>query len=163
MWKSGNVEILRTSDFHISTFPDFQIALYAFSRQPISDLLARPDMIVVQVDEHGSERQSLRTTFMRAAFRDLVETSEQSLEMIRNQLAVTRQVVHRIVNRAERARPAVIVEIAAETLRTALRTGADVIRQFLLFALEFSYHLYPPAAKRLIVAHPSMINDDPAD
>src|SRR5262245_6679703 len=111
-------------------------------------------MVVVQMDEHGSERQPLFTTFVRAAFRDLVEAAEQPLEMIRNQLAVTRQVIHRIVHRAERARSAFVVEIAAETLRTALGTGADVLREFLLFALEFRYHLYPPAAKRLIVAHP---------
>ena len=44
------------------------------------------------------------------------------------------------------------------TSSTALRTRADVIRQFLLFALEFRYHLYPPAAKRVIVAHPSLID-----
>ena len=54
-------------------------------------------MIVIEMDEHGSERQSLFTTLVRAAFRDLVETAEQPFEMIRNQLAMTRQVVHRVV------------------------------------------------------------------
>ena len=115
-------------------------------------------MIVIQVDEHGSQRQSLLTTLVRAAFRDLVETAEQPLEMIRDQLPVTRQVVHRVVYRAKRTRSAMIVEVAAEALRTALGTGADVLGQFLLVALEFRYDLYPPAATRLIVAHPSLIN-----
>ncbi|HEX6463605.1 MAG TPA: hypothetical protein VFZ98_04105, partial [Vicinamibacterales bacterium] len=98
-------------------------------------------MIVVQMDEHGSERQSLRAPFVRTPFRDLIETAEEPLEVIGNQLAVTRKVIHRIVHRAERARSAMVVEVAAETLRTPKRAGTDVIGQFLLFALEFRYHL----------------------
>src|SRR5690349_4516305 len=93
------------------------------------------------MDQHGRERQPLRTLFMRAAFRDLVETAEQPLEMIRNQLPVLpRQMVDRVVDRAERARPALLIEVTAEALRTARRTGANVFRQFALLALEFRYH-----------------------
>src|SRR6266550_4081361 len=94
--------------------------LYGFSRQPVGDLLARPEMVVIHMDQHRRERQSLLTSFMWAAFRDFVETAEQALEMIRNQLPVLpRQVVHGVVDRAQGARSALLVEVTAEALRTA--------------------------------------------
>src|SRR5262249_35844752 len=115
------------------------------SRQPIGDLLARPDVVVVQVDQHRGERQPLLTSFMRAAFRDLVEAPEEALEAVRNQLPVVfRQVIDGVVDRAERARPAFLVEIAAETLSSAHRAGANVVGQLALFTLEFGYHAWPP-------------------
>ena len=85
---------------------------------------------------------------MRAVFRDLVETAEQPLEVIRNQLPVfTRQMVKGVVDRAERARTAFLVEITAETLRSACGAGANVLREFALLALEFPYLRCPPAKK----------------
>src|SRR4029453_17586533 len=106
-------------------------------------------MVIVQMDQHRRQRQSLLTAFMRAAFRDLIETAEEALEMIRNQLPVLpRQMVNGVVDRPERARPALLIEITAEALRTACGTRANVIRQFALFGLELRYHRCPPA-KRL--------------
>src|ERR671910_1580192 len=105
-------------------------------------------MVIVQMHQHRRERQSLITSFMRAAFRDLVEAAEQPLEMIRNQLPVLpRQMVKRVVDRAERARPALLIVVTAEALRTACGTRANVFRQFALFALELGYHRCPPAKK----------------
>src|SRR3954471_11381065 len=105
-------------------------------------------MIVIQVDEHGRKRQSLLTSFVGTPFRDLVETAKQPLEMVRNQLPVIAgQVVEGVVDRPQRARPALLIEIATEALRTACRTGTDEIRQLALLALEFRYHCCPPAKK----------------
>ena len=102
-------------------------------------------MVVVQVYQHRSERQSLATSFVRAALRDLIEAPEQALEVIRNQLPVLfRQVIDGVVHRAERARSALLVEIAAEALWSTRRAGANEIRQLALFALERGYHLWPP-------------------
>src|SRR5688500_10509200 len=101
------------------------------------------------MDQHRRERQSLLASFVRAAFRDLVETAEEPLEMFRNQLPVLpRQMIEGVVHRAERARSTLLVEVAAETLWTACGTRANVFRQLALFALELSSHHCPPA-KRL--------------
>src|SRR5712671_6146340 len=106
-------------------------------------------MVVVDVDQHGRQGQSLLTSFVWALFRDLVEAAEQPLEMIRNQFPVLpRQMIEGVVDRAERARSAFLIEVAAETLRSACGTRANVIRQFALLALECRYHRFPPA-KRL--------------
>src|SRR6476619_5694854 len=102
-------------------------------------------MVVIEMDQHRRERQSLNTCFVRAAFRDLIETAEQPLEMIRNQLPVLpRQMIDGVVNRAQRARSALLIEVTAEALGTACRTRANIIGQFALLALEFRYHRCPP-------------------
>ncbi len=76
---------------------------------------------------------------MGTRFRHLVETPEEPFEVIGNQFAVSaRQVVHTFINRAEGARPALFVEIAAEALVSACRADADEVRQFLLFLLQRS-------------------------
>src|SRR5438067_2306373 len=113
-------------------------------------------MVVVQVDQHRRERQSFLTSFVRAAFRDLVETAEQPLEMIRNQLPVLpRQMINGVVDRAERARSALLIEVAAEALRTACRTRANVSRQLALFALEFGYHRLPSGEEVIVTPLPT--------
>src|SRR5450759_5257845 len=105
-------------------------------------------MVVVHVDQHRRERQPLLTSVVRAAFRDLVETAEQPLEMIRNQLPVVpRQMIEGVVDRAERARSPLVIKVTAEALRTACGTGANVVRQFALFALESRSHRCPPARR----------------
>src|SRR5260221_7962645 len=140
--------MFRFSNSSISQFPNCKRQLQRFSRQPVGDLLARPQVVVVDVDQHGREGQSLLTSFVRAAFRNLVETAEQPLEMIRNQLPVLpRQMIEGVVDRAERARSPLLIEITAETLRTACRTRANVLRQFALLALECRYHRFPPAKR----------------
>src|SRR5262249_3515827 len=116
-----------------------------FSRQPVGDLFARPDVVVIQMDQHRSERQPLLTSFVRAAFRDLVETPEQSLEMIRNQLPVLLpRGIAGVVDRAQRARSALLVKITAETLGPTHRAGANIVGQLALFTLELGYHAWPP-------------------
>src|SRR5262245_32467960 len=122
--------------------------LLRFSREPVGDLLAGPGVGVVQVNQHRSQRQPLFTPFVRAAFRDLIETPEEALEMVRDQLPVrSRQVIDGVVDRAERARPALLVEIAAETLWSARRAGSNVLGQLALFSLELGYHACPPEEK----------------
>ena len=87
-----------------------------FLRQPFGDLLAREAVVVVQVHDHRGERQPLAAP-LRAPLGDLVQAPEQTLEMIGNQLAViARQVIDPLVDRAEGARSALLVEVAAETL-----------------------------------------------
>src|SRR5450759_1855842 len=101
-------------------------------------------MVVVHVDQHRRERQPLLTSLVRAAFRDLVETAEQPFEMIRNQLPVLpRQMIEGVVDRAERARSPLLIKVTADALRNAGGTGANVVREFALFALESRYHTFP--------------------
>ena len=78
----------------------------AFLCEPLRDLLARQAVVVVQVHDHGRQRQPLGAAG-RTPLRDLVEAPEQPLEVVRNQLAVVaRQVVDAVVDRPERAGPA---------------------------------------------------------
>src|SRR6185295_11083514 len=85
-----------------------------FLGEPLGDLFAGPEMIVVQVDDHRGQRQPL-VAARGALLRHLVEASEQPLEMIRDQLPFfTRQVVHTIVDGAERTGAALVVEVTAE-------------------------------------------------
>jgi len=155
----GNPERGKSGTFvylipRVAVYPVANVSwLLRFLCQPVGDALARPMMVVVDVDEHRCERQTLITSFVRAAFRDLVETAEQPLEMVRNQLPVlAREVVDGVVHRPERARSPFFVEITAETLWSPCRTGANVFGQFALFALELGYHRFPPA-RGSIVAH----------
>src|SRR5688572_21128467 len=98
------------------------------------------------MDDHRGERQSLSTP-LGASLRHLVEAAEQPLEVFGYELAVlARQVIHAFVHRAERARAALLVEVAAETLRPALGTIADEVREFLLFVLESCRHRESPRA-----------------
>ena len=127
-------------------------------------------MVVIQVDQHRRKGQSLLTSFVGTPFRDLVEAAEQPLEMIRNQFPVLpRQVIDGVVDRAERARTALVIEVAAEALRTACRAGANVLREFALLALEFRYHRCPPAkslncsAASLTTGAPASNINDPFD
>src|SRR5260370_8149015 len=125
--------------------------LLRFSRQPVGDLLSRPEMVVVHVDQHRGERQSLLTSFVRAVFRDLVKTAEQPLEMIRNQLPVLpRQMIEGVVDRAERARSPPLIEVTAEAPRSACRACANVSPQFTFLSLDFRYHGLPPPTTVLL-------------
>src|SRR5262245_17539796 len=96
--------------------------------------------------DHRCQRQSLLTA-LRAPFGHFVEAAKQPLEVIGYQLAVRAgQVVHAFVYRAERARSAPVVEVTAEALMSARRTGADEFGQFLLFVLESCRHRGSPGA-----------------
>src|SRR5690242_14302948 len=98
-------------------------------------------MIVIQVDDQRSQRQSLLTLFVGARLDDFVEATEQPLEVIGHELSVlAREMVDALVYRAERAGTTLLVEVTAETLRSARRTCADEFRKLFLFALEFRYH-----------------------
>src|SRR4029450_10482306 len=67
--------------------------------------------------------------------------------MIRNQLPVlTRQVVDAGVNRAQRSRSALLVEVAAEALVAAQRSRPNELRQLFLFAVEARRHGDSPRA-----------------
>src|SRR4051794_37182848 len=122
-----------------------------FLSKPLGDLCPRPPMIVVQVDDHRCQRQPFRAA-LRTLFRHLVEASKQPFEMIGNQLAMfARQAIHAFVHRAQGARAALFIEVAAEALRAAAGARADVFREFALFALEFCRHgESPPTAVRAI-------------
>ncbi len=73
-----------------------------FLREPLGDLLSRHTVIVVQVDDHGCQRQPL-VAALRTFLHDLVEAAKQPFEVIGYQLAVLAgQMVHPFVNRAQR-------------------------------------------------------------
>ena len=82
IWKCGNVEIWKSFRFPnspISKFPNRKRQLQRFSRQPVGDLLSCPQMVVVDMDQHGASGNRF-ISFVRAAFRHLVEAAEQPLE-----------------------------------------------------------------------------------
>src|SRR6185437_4818101 len=87
------------------------------------------------------QRKPLVAIFVRAPLCHLVETPEQAFEVVRDQLAMRpRQVIHTFVDRAERARATLFVEIAAEALGSAPRACANELRELFLFGLAFSHH-----------------------
>jgi hypothetical protein len=115
-----------------------------FLSEPFGDLLSRPAVIVIQMDDHRGERQSL-LAFMLVwtPLGHFVQTPEQSFEVVRHELAMlARKVVHAFVYGAKRARTTLLIEVAAKTLRATAGTGADELRQLLLFALEFRWHAF---------------------
>jgi hypothetical protein len=61
---------------------------------------------------------------------------------------LARQVIHTFVDRTERARSALLVEVAAKALMAALRSGADEIRQLFLLVLESCRHRESPRVSR---------------
>ncbi len=119
-----------------------------FLCEPLSDLLAGHPVIVVEVDDHRCQRQPLLAA-LGAPFSHLVEAAEQPLQVIGYELSVlARQVIHTLVHRTERARTALLVEIAAEALRSAPRSRADELRQLFLFVLEFCRHRESPRVRQ---------------
>ena len=64
---------------------------------------------------------------------------------------LAREVIYALINRAQGARPALFVEVAAEALRATARTRADVFREFALLVLEFGRHseISLPAARAI--------------
>src|SRR5471030_2553890 len=86
--------------------------------EPTDDHLARPVMIVVQVQDDRVERQALVAPFGAAAA-DVLEAVEQAIEPGTNRAGFLRQRVRPFVGRAERARSAGAGEIFAEGLRRA--------------------------------------------
>src|SRR5688572_27183228 len=104
--------------------------------------------------DHRCQRQPLGASLW-TYFHDLVETPEEPFEMVGHQLSVlARQMVDALVDGAERAGAALLIEIAAKALRPACGTGAYELRQLSLFRLECSRHgelLYgsagPPAPR----------------
>src|SRR4029453_8523803 len=80
-------------------------------RQTRGDRFARPVVVVVEVQDHGAERQALLAAQGAAAQR-VLEAVEQALEILGpNPRRVSRQVVDALVRGAESARgaPALVV------------------------------------------------------
>src|SRR3954469_16561789 len=73
--------------------------------QPADDLLARPVVIVVEVQDDRVQRQPLVAAFGAAAA-DVLEAVEQAIEARANGSGLFRQRVRAFVGGAERARPA---------------------------------------------------------
>src|SRR5918996_879882 len=94
--------------------------------------------------DHRCQRQPLGASLW-TYFHYLVETSEESFQVIRNQLPVMAgEMVNPFVDGTQRAGAALLVEVAAEALRPACGAGADEFRQLSLFRLEFSRHRRTP-------------------
>src|SRR3954468_14905596 len=104
--------------------------------------------------DHRCQRQPFRAA-LRTLFRHLVQAPEQPFEMIGNYFSVlARQVVHALIHRAQGARAALFVEVAAEALRSTTGALANVFREFALLALEFCRHSEspPPAVRANAIA-----------
>src|SRR5690349_11883568 len=103
--------------------------------------------------DHRRQRQPLLAS-LRTRLGDFVETPEQALEVIGYELAVIpRQVVHALIDRAERTGPTLVVEIAAETLVSPARAHANEIRQLLLLVFESCGHGISLSARCVCTAH----------
>src|SRR3954471_5553892 len=83
--------------------------------EPADDLLARPVMIVVQVQDDRVERQPL-VAALRAAAADVLEAVEEAIEPRPDRSGVLRQRIGALVGGAERARSALVREVLAERL-----------------------------------------------
>src|SRR2546421_359794 len=83
--------------------------------QPADDLLPRPVMIVVQVQDDRVQRQPFVAPF-RAAAADVLEAVEEAIEPRADGAGVLRQRVGAFVSGAERARSALVGEVLAEGL-----------------------------------------------
>jgi hypothetical protein len=149
-WCIGEVN----SPVHQSTDTPIAFLRIRFLCQPIRDLLARPTVIVIQMDDQWRKRQPLLTLLVGAWLDDFVEAPEQPLEMIGHELSVLAwEMVNALVYGTERAGTTLLVEVAAEALGPARRTRADEIRKLFLFALEFRYHRFVSGEGCLIVTH----------
>src|SRR5262249_29119964 len=118
----------------------FQILL---SLQPLDDLLARPVMIVVQVQDDRVERQTL-VAALGAAASDVLQAVEEAggtgpdrVRLFR----VARQGVGAFVRRAERARSALRRKVLAERLRwTPSRPFGDGLGELELIGARHLMH-----------------------
>jgi hypothetical protein len=112
--------------------------------EPLDDLLARPMMIVVQMQDDGVERQPLVAAYGAAAA-DVLEAVEQTIEAGTDRFRVLRQRVSAFVRRAERARAAFVREVLAECLcGAAPRAFSDGVRQInLIFARDLMHRASP--------------------
>src|SRR6478736_929127 len=114
--------------------------------KPCCNLLPRPMMVVVQMQDDRVQRQPLLTAD-RTAAAHVLEAVEQAVEPRPNGVRVLRQRVRAFVRSPERARPAVIVEVLAERLtRSALRTRNDRLRELeLIFPRHLMHAPSPPS------------------
>src|SRR5919201_1831987 len=107
-----------------SAIENLQSSIFA---EPLHDLLARPVVIVVQVQDDGVERQPL-VAADRAAAPDVFQAIEETMKSRADGLDFTRQRVRAFVRRAKRAGSAVLGEVLAEgLLRPATRAGGDSV------------------------------------
>jgi len=87
--------------------------------QPRRDLLARPLVVVVQVDDERADRNLLLAA-RRAPARRVLQAIEEPIQTLRHGVVrVGRQQVDAFVRGAKRARSAVGAEVAPEGLRRA--------------------------------------------
>src|SRR5438874_13656761 len=105
--------------------------------QPFYDLLARPVMIVVEMQNDRVERQPLVAADGTSPAH-VLEAVEQSIETRPHRRHFAGQRVCALVCRAERARSTVVGKIRAERLRPALRARSD---RFGELELIFAGHL----------------------
>src|SRR5580765_6240725 len=109
--------------------------------QPGDDLLARPVVIVVEVQDDRVEREPL-VAALRAAAADILEAVEQAVEPRPDRAGLLRQRVCALVGRAERARATLGGEIFAERLAgPALRTLCDRVGELDLIRAQDLMHL----------------------
>src|SRR6185436_7472361 len=89
--------------------------------EPRGNLLAAPQVIVVQVYDQARERELLLAA-LRTRADDVFEAVEQALEPWMQRTDRFRKMMDAFVRGAERARAAIPREVAAEGLRPPLRT-----------------------------------------
>src|SRR5215203_204750 len=136
----GSLAIGSSSYRRSDSITSLSCSAIAFLYEPFGDLFAGHPMIVVQMHDHGGQRQTLLAS-LGTNLHHLVEAAEEALEMIGHQFSVlSRQVVHTLVDSPQRARPALLIEVAAEALVAVCRTGANEFRELPLFRLKPSRH-----------------------
>jgi hypothetical protein len=112
--------------------------------EPFDDLLARPVMIVVQMQDDRVERQPFIAPFGAAA-PYVLEAIEEAIEPGPDvRILIARQHVGAFVCRAERARPPIVRKILTEGLRAPSRAGGDRVGELdLIFARDLMHDGLP--------------------
>jgi hypothetical protein len=93
--------------------------------EPVGDLLARPAVIVIEVDDHRANRDLLLAAG-RAAARHVLETVKEPIEPAGHRVvSVVGQQVDALVSCAEGTRAAFGTEVRAERLRRAAMSASS--------------------------------------
>src|SRR5262249_51590145 len=126
--------------------------------QPLDDLLARPVMIVVQVQDDGVERQAL-VAADRTAAAHVLEAVEQAVESRPDRVRFLRiawQSVRPLVRRAHGAPPALRREVLAERLcRAPLRAFGNGLSELELIGARHLMHGLSRSAEAVNLLEPS--------
>src|SRR5579863_8320619 len=116
--------------------------------EPADDLLARPVVIVVEVQDDRVERQPLVAAF-GAATADVLQAVEQAIQPRPDRTGLLRQRIRAFVRRAKRTRSTLAGEVLAEGLvRAPLGAFSDRVSELDLICARDLMH--PPPCDRIL-------------